>query len=75
MSESIYTPTASEVEVHYPVTVDAKTLEALMGTGDAIQRVSGPCAKPDRLEHWAKVKAILRAQAQASIPKDRPWPS
>lgn len=66
--------TPDDLQVHYPVTVDAKTLEALMGTGDAIQRVSGPCAKPVRVEHWVRLKAILRAQAQASIPQDRPWP-
>lgn len=51
---------AEEITINYPVTVDCKTLWALILTGDAIMR--NP--KPERIEHWNKLRAILAEQCK-----------
>lgn len=56
---------SDEMAIHYPVTVDAKKLWALIGTGDAI--IHNP--KPDRIAHWEKLRAIIAAQCKKQNPE------
>jgi hypothetical protein len=52
-------------EVNYPVVVDAKILSALTMTGDSIIRDP----RPDRIKHWARLRAIILKQAKPLKPK------
>lgn len=55
-------PSAPETrsEIHYPCVVDAKLLSALTMCGDAIIRDP----RPDRIKHWARLRAIIHKQAK-----------
>jgi len=49
-----------DVAIHYPVTVDAKKLTALILTGDAIIRAPNQ----GRIDAWNQIKSIIWHQCQ-----------